>query len=274
MELRQTKLSKSAIINVHENYGRRFTEVYLFVSQLAAQSKYPIILKYKAQLTAIRTMMGYSDKKFRELMAEAKRVSLVYSEGDNLRLHSKTQDRKHFKTYKKNDYYNTSEPRQFADMVLIKHYANRQIALIRKKERQPHLGLHNSGNQSANYSVTASCKGISDYLGFNSTSKAKRLLDSFEANNLIKTHKKTEEITCKEFKHDLAVGKKNIRYDEASKVWYRILATEIEIKYNFKRIKAVIKESMTPHFDALPEYIQLAYLEQGYSIFQINSKLA
>jgi len=210
--------------------------------------------------------MGVRDKKFRELTNEAIRSGLVKIEGKHLRLLSSTKDRT-FKTSKKNDYYSTSNPALFKNMVLISYHYQKQYAILRSNKVQPEIRLKNSEQyatyNSNNYAITLSCKSVSKLLQLNSTSQAKKAIEDLTRRNLIKVTKHIVRITKEEFNLELLSGRKNIRYDKVNKSWFKIEASTFELNFNFKRITY-------SKFDHLPQEQQIMYLSQGYTVDQIN----
>lgn len=274
LKLRQTILSKSAIININANHSKEYMNAYLFVRQLSAQYKHPIILNYQAKSEAIRYCLSQSNKEFTKNIKVALKNGLMRIQGDNMHLLSNNADRQ-FKTAKKYDYHKTSNPKLFMQMVFMSHHHNKQKAIIRKKENQTYLGLTNSGSthtgynsNNANHSITASCAAISKLFKLNSTSAAQKLLNGFDKRGLIILKKDIQQISKTEFNYSLSQGHKNIRYNKTTKQWHKINASTFELNYNFR-----IERQSTP-FDKLPKEAQITYLNMGWTVEQINKHLA
>src|SRR5690606_306531 len=106
----KTKLSKSAVVKFSEENSRENFTVYLFLRELHSLMKHPIILNYKTKITAVRTALGMTDYKFRKYIGIAIQERLAYFEGEHLRFWSNNKDRS-LKTSKKNDYYETDNPK-------------------------------------------------------------------------------------------------------------------------------------------------------------------
>lgn len=273
MELRQAIISKSAIINVNANQSREFMEAYLFIRHLAAQYKHPIVLNYKSQLNPIRYCFKLTDHKFRKLIKSAMRYGLATIQGNHLRLHSNNADQQ-LKTVKRYDYQRTSNPTLFMQMVLLSNHYHKQKASIHKKKDQTHLGLRNSDpngyerhSNANNYSITASCKAISDLFKLNSTTASNKLLKDFDKRGIIKLYRTTTHITKKDFDYELSIGRKNIRYNKEKKFWYRINAATFELNYTFRK-----QDKATP-FDKLPREAKATYLQMGYTRDAVNKLL-
>lgn len=262
--LRQTKLSISATIKAHE-LGTKFSNVYLFVRQLRSQVKHPIILNYKAQLTLIATHLKISDYKLRRNLNDAIRLGLAKVEGKHLRLHSNNQDWK-FKPANKNDYRVTSDPTKFRDLVLFRNHHNKQLAEIKKKQRQTHERVQNSAsnpNDKANPIITASVRSVAKMFHTKNLSTAVKKIKSLEKEGLIKIVESKSSIDAMLCAKLLSRGDRNIRKIDG------ILYTckfELKLNYSLKRVEY-------EPFYKLSSIEQATYLQNGYTIEQINKHL-
>lgn len=275
MKPRQSLLSKSAIINIHQNYGSEFMKAYLFVRLLAAQYKHPIILDYTTKLDAIRHVLGMRKQDFNSRIKTALRLVLIKIEGNHLRLLSNTQDRKDFKRSKKNDYRRTNNPTKFKNMVLLLHNDRAKDKLIASKV-QPSLEERNNServnqlvrpynNQIANNNKIASCRSVSKALGLNSTSAAHKVLNDFHEEGLITLTKHKQQISKGVFRALKEKGCHNIRYDKQAKEYYVVFASTIKLNYNLKRTKK------TP-FQKMTRQQRIAALEMGWTEEMINQR--
>lgn len=264
MKLRPTKLSISATLKAHE-LGKEFSDAYLFVRQLRSQVKHPIILNYRSQLKHIADLINISEWKLRKSLNACIRLNLASIEGKNLRLHSNQQDWK-FKPTKKNDYRVTSDPNKFRTLVLFRNHHNKQLALIKKKQRQQHERVNTSASNSidnANPLITASVKSVAKMFHTKNLSTAIKLIKSLEKQGLIKIVEYKSSIDVNLCKKLLSQGKRNIRKIDSN--YFRV-NYGLQLNYSLKRVE------FEP-FYKLSEMEQATYLQNGYSIEQINRLL-
>lgn len=263
-QLRPTRLSISATLKAHQ-LGKEFSNAYLFVRQLSSQSKHPIILNYRSQLVYIRILLNISDYKLRTQLNACIRLGLASIEGNHLRLHSNNQDWK-FKPTKKNDYRVTSDPNKFRTLVLFRNHYNKQLALIKKKQRQTHERVNNSASNSivnANPFITASVRSVAKMFHTTNLETAQREIKSLCRSGLIsiEQHKeKIERVTCAKL---LSTGTKGIR--KIGREYFSV-TYGLKLNYSLKRVE------FEP-FYKLTEEQQATYLQNGYSIQQINNLL-
>lgn len=249
-------------------------QAYLLVSQIASQYKHPIILNYKSQLTNIRIALGLTDRKFRQTLNNAVRFKLAVIEGDNLRLHSKTADKRDFKQSKKNDYRSTSNPETFKNLVLLQSLYYNQVSRIRKKQCQHELIVQTSdvagqlisyNSDTLNYRITASCRAVSKHLKLNSTSKAKEVLDRLNSTGQITIKKNIEPITQQKAFELMKNGcRKNVRFNTKEQQYYVVMASEIKLNYTLKRTEP-------SNWDKMTEHQQMDATSKGYTKEYINS---
>ena len=246
--------------------GAKFSDVYLFVRQLRSQVKHPIILNYKAQLSLLSKYLTISDYRLRRQLNDAIRLGLAKIEGKHIRLHSNNQDWK-FKPTKKNDYRVTSDPQKFRTLVLFRNHHNKQLALIKKKQRQTNERVNNSAlcpNDFANPIITASVRSVAKMFHTKNLSTAIKHIRSLEKEGLIKivTHReKIESVTrCAKL---LSSGDRNIRKIDGTLYTCKF---ELKLNYSLKRVEY-------EPFYKLSSVEQATYLQNGYTIQQINQHL-
>lgn len=262
--MKQTKISISATLKAHD-LGKEFSNTYLFVRQLRSQVKHPIILNYRSQLKHIADLLNISEWKLRKSLNACIRLNLAVTEGKHLKLHSNNQDWK-FKPTKKNDYRVTSDPNKFRTLVLFRNHHNKQLALIKKKQRQTNERVNNSASNSidnANPIITASVRSVAKMFHTSNLETAKKKIESLCRSGLITIvqHKqKIERVTCAKL---LSTGTKGIR--KIGNEYFNV-SFELKLNYSLKRVE------FEP-FHKLTEQQQATYLQNGYSIEQINRLL-
>lgn len=257
--MRKVILSKSVIIKLYTQYSKEFREAYLFTKTLSSQTKHPIILNYKQQLTQIRQLINYSDYKFRKSLNNAIHQGLITVQGNHLKLWSKNQDRA-FKPSKKNDYYYTSNVKEFIKITLFEYHQNKQIRSIKS---QTSKSVQNSGFNEPNYNISCSTRAIAKLFQYKSSASGHKLIKYMSQNNHIALKKNRTSITKQQFRDYLKQGNTNIRYDNG---YYLIHASTFTMK-------SIIKRKPYEPINSLPEYIKIAYLDMGYSVEQINNML-
>lgn len=260
-KLRKTEISKSGIIKAHRDYDRNFVEAYIFALTLSSQSKHPIILNYKPQLSLLPKYLKISDHKFRKLMKACLSYGLFQIEGNNLRLWSRNQDRA-FKVYKRNDYRKTSDPILFAKITLFEYHQNKQQYAIKS---QTSLYRNASGNKSANNHISCSARAISKLFCYKSSASGFDIINYMTAKKHIALTKNTVNISKQQFREGLKNSDYTIRYDNNR--YYKVLASTYEMVSSTKR------RQYEPYYN-LNEREQNTYLEMGYNVQQINNLLA
>lgn len=267
LKLRQTKLSISATIKAH-SLGKEFSNTYLFVRQLRSQVEHPIILKYRSQLKLIADLLNISEHKLRVRLNACVRLKLATIEGKHLRLHSNKQD-KTFRPSKRNDTRVSENPEKLRLLILMRNHYNKQYSLIRKKEKQHYKGVNNSAkqksfNETPNHNITASLRAIAKMLHTTNLGTAKKVIDGLIKEKLISITLSKKQITLDECKKSLSLGNKNIRKVDGA---YFICNYIFKLNYSLKRVE------YEPYYK-LSENQQIAYIEQGWSIQQINKHLS
>lgn len=265
-KLRQTYLSTSALLSAHSN-GRGYYQSYLFVKQLAAQSKHPIILDYKKQLNSIAELLGVSVSTVRRKLQLANHFGLVYKEGNNLRLWSKNKDKQFLKKTERNDYLPTSNPKKHGVLVLLKNHYSKQYASFIKKNSQTHIGISNSvgvyNKNIANSNITASIRSIANLLHTKDLRTAITTLKQLEKEGLVEISERKEAISVRECKKLLLEGVFNIRKIDG--VVYRVY-------WDFKPLYKLTKpkKETFDFWTKLSEREQMCYEDMGYTRYSYN----
>lgn len=246
--------------------GKEFSECYLFVRQLRSQVKHPIILNYKAQLVHIAKLLNLSDYKLRKLLNTCLRLGLAQIQGKHIKLHSNNMDW-NFKPSKKNDYRVTSDPIKFRNLVLFRNHYNKQLAEIKKKQRQTHERVNKgvkANQDQANPTITASIRSVANMFHTKSIRTAQAILDQMKKEGLIEIAQRRHQISKIDCVKLLKQNKRNIR--KVNGLYYSV-DYELILKYSLKR------ERYQP-FYKLSEQQQATFLEMGYTIEDINRMLS
>lgn len=161
-------LSETACYKAH-NISQEFGEAWAFTKQLTSLNKHPIIFNFKSNLTAIRLLLGYTDRKFRKLVNIAMHNRLIYMKGDNLHLHGKQADRRLFGRLKHKQEIKRGDIKSFYQIAVLKNNVRQQRKIIQTKESTMNSGrgisepdtFYNLHNRQIN-EVTLSIRKIAE----------------------------------------------------------------------------------------------------------------
>lgn len=230
---KEIRLSKCASVKAN-SYGKEFAEAYILVRTLHAIVKHPIILNYKANITATRKLIGYTDKKFRETINNAIRLRLASYSGDNLIFWSNNAD-KAFKPTKRNDYTSTKTPQRTFEEIIIKNYYNRQHAKVKGKDFQT-FNSRTPGefhyqkrvapqtSQYINRDITLSSRAMAKLLNGNSPAFGANKKRQHQRSGFINLYPNRVELSKDEAITLIKKRHHNIRFDIKTGTWVYVLA--------------------------------------------------
>lgn len=132
MEKGYLVLSETSCYKAHK-ISNDFGECFVFAKELASLNKHPILLNFKANFTAIRILLGYTDRKFRQLLNLSLSQRLIWMNGDNLHIQGKQADRSLFGRLRNKQEIKQSDIKSFYQIAVLKHNFKKQKHLINSK---------------------------------------------------------------------------------------------------------------------------------------------
>lgn len=244
MKKKGVKLSKSICVKVNQ-HGKEYSEAYILMRILHAYYKHPIIFNFKANITPLRLLIGYSDKKFRQTINEAIRIRMARMEGNNLIFWSNNADRD-FKPTKGNDYTTTKTPHKTFEEILIKNFYYRQKAKLKAKQNQTSYSS-TSGDfeylkqvapqtrQFINQDITLSSRAMAKLLNGNSPAFGAYKKKQHQETGFINLYPNKVALPKDHALHLIKTGHHNIRFDKEQNLWFYVLADIFELGNKRKR---------------------------------------
>jgi hypothetical protein len=115
--------------------GKDQVIAYTFAKLLSSTVKHPIIFNHRANLTALRLLIGLSDATYRKQLNMALQLGYCTQEGKHLRLISKTQEKYQFNLRKrdKSVEIQTTHLKPFIELSAIEHNLRHQEWVIKEK---------------------------------------------------------------------------------------------------------------------------------------------
>lgn len=207
--------------------------------QLHAYFKHPIIFNFKANLTPLRLLIGYADKKFRETVNFACDNGLACLKDDTLTFHSNNADRA-LKPTKRNDYIRTKTPRLTFEQIIITNYYYKQKASVKGKnyrtsnsrtssdfDYQKRVAPH--AHHSINKDITLSCRATAKLFHRNSPAYGKAKKAQIVNAGFINVYQNRVELLKSEAVALIKTGCYNIRLDKGTGKWFYVLADTFDL---------------------------------------------
>lgn len=228
------------------DYGKDFTDAYIFVKQLSCGLTHPILLNFKANKNAHRIKLRMGTLRFNRLLKLAISHNLAYYEKDNLKLVTHTQERKILRTRSAAKYepVKPEHVRQYIQIHILKSSPKRQKSAIKHKLRLS-ASKRAANVTKANEQITLSCRNAAKLLNIRSYSHANNLLAKLSDFGLVLTPNRTE-INQHEYNYYKQTGKHNARYDTATGTFYFLGASHV--KFGSFYSKPIIKTKGLPYY--------------------------
>jgi hypothetical protein len=236
------QLSSKSLLKA-SNYGKEYTDAYLFVKAFASFHQHPIILNYTAKSGHYRHLLRLTKAKFTKLLSDSIRLGLATIEGKHLRLRSNSKDKREFKQ-RDTETISHKEAKQFLYYSLIKKHIKQQQKAIAFKSstiknvcsaREDVLALNPSAKFTINDSISLSVRAAADLFS-TSVSYAHTLLQRLKTYGLTLTSNSVQ-ISKETFKQCLSQGNPNIRCKDGQ--YSYVLAQSVS--WNHFRSKSVAK---------------------------------
>lgn len=197
-------------------YGKDFTDAYVFVKQLQGNLTHPILLNFTANKNAHRLKLRMGDQRFNRLLKSAISRRLASYNGNNLILITHTAERKLFGINSANNYepVKVEHVKQFIQIQILKHNIKSQQKAIKCKLRSTaKLGAANV--TGINTQITLSSRSAAKLLNLKSYTHANNLLANLKGFGLSLTKNK-QQISEQQYNYFRSIGNHNARFDKLS----------------------------------------------------------
>lgn len=202
------------------NYGKDFTDAYIFVKQLSAGLTHPVLLNFTANKDAHRLKLRMGHQRFNRLLKSATSHRLASYSGNNLQLITHTDERKLFGINSANNYepVKIEHVKQFIQIHILKHNVNKQKGeYIANQKSTAKTG---SGNVTVLNDVpTLSSRNAAKLLNLNSYTYAANLLTKLKPFGLTLTQNRVQTTAQQYVEHK---GTHYARYDKIDGNYYFI----------------------------------------------------
>ncbi len=202
--------------NQLSNYGKDFTDAYIFVKQLSTGLTHPILLNFRANKDAHLLKLRMGHQRFNRLLKSAISHRLASYRGNNLQLITHTEERKLFGINSANNYepVKVKHVKQFIQIHILKHNIKQQQKAIKCKSRSTaKLGAANV--TSINTQITLSSRSAAKLLNLKSYTHANNLLANLKAFGLSLTQNR-QKISEQQYNYFRSIGNHNARFDKLS----------------------------------------------------------
>lgn len=208
---------------------KEYITAYIFIKQLSAFTNHPILFDFDANSARIRHLLHFTPHRFTKLLNAALRLDLCRYEGKNLRLISKTQERKLFDLRSARNYepVKVEHVKQYIQIQILKQSPKSQQKGINHKIRS--AGTFSSGHcerKEINTDITLSCQNAAKLLGFKSRSYAHTLLTKLSGFGL-QLSPNRKEISTAEYYRLKDEGSYNARRDRETGNFYFLSANTV-----------------------------------------------
>ena len=228
------------------NYGKDFTDAYIFVKQLSAGLTHPILLNFRANHNAHCLKLRMGTIRFNRLLKSAISHHLASYTGDNLQLISHTDERKLFNIKSASSYepVKVEHVKQFIQIHILKSSPKKQKSAIKHKLRST-ANKRAANVTQVNADITLSCRNAAKLLNIKSYSHVNNLLASLSRFGLVLTPNRTE-ISEGMYNYYKQTGKHNARFDKSTGKHYFLGANFV--KFGSFYSKPVVKTGGIPYY--------------------------
>jgi YHS domain-containing protein len=247
------KVSEKTMYKVARN-GKTYYDAFLFVLTLRSFHHNPILFDFKGRISHYRRLTGMSDERFRKLLKAAHNAGLIALKGDHLHLYSFTKEKREYKARGRQEIA-LSELKPFFYYSILKQNIKQQVSKIKFKSStvKNECGISEDVNNIAPYQFLKVNTDVT--ISVRSVAKLFDVCPSY-ANDILQGLKKhgltiiqnIVHISKDTFKHCLAIGRPNIRYNKETRIYSYVKAQQASLA-PFKTIVAPAKQLSTAFYN-------------------------
>jgi len=224
------RVSEKTMYKVAKN-GKTYYDAFLFVLTLRSFHHNPVFLNFKPRLAHYRRLTGISDSRFRKLLNLAISLNLASYDGKHLHLYSFTKEKRQYKAQHRQEIALT-ELKPFFYYSTLKHNIIQQVSKIKFKAASTvknRCGISVAQDNTIPYQrleinpeVTLSVRSAAKMLDI-CPAFAYDILHSLKGFGLT-INQNIVHISRETFRHCLAIGRPNIRFDTKTGVYSYVKA--------------------------------------------------